>query len=144
MRRHTVVIALLFAPLGSCGSPTEPDLSGNLVLFRFGSLPLPVQIDELPNGNGQPSGCWNTLTQGSLNLSRDQGAFSYDTFYRDSCDGHILSVVSASGTFTQTGRDLLFRISGQNGDVTFPGTIVADTIVMTRAPGYLYAFMSSP
>lgn len=142
--RHVVVIGLLFVAVGSCASPTGPDLSGHLALFRFGDVPLPAPIDEIPNRNGQPSGCWNTLTQGSLDLSRDQGAFGYDTIYRDSCDGHILSVVSASGTFRQTGKDLTFRIAGQNGDVTFPGIIIADTIVITRAPGYVYSFVAGP
>ena len=123
----------------SCSLFTEsvPKADGSFDLVKYGDAVLPVQIDELPTRTGQPSGCWNTLTEGGLGLNAADHYFSYYLVFRDSCDGHVLSQGGASGHFQQFGSSLTFHVQTQQGDFPFAGRVLADTVVLEGTP-YFY------
>jgi len=127
-----------------CDLFTEPDagLDGNYPLVGFGADALPAKIFELPTRDGQPTACWYSLTEGSLQLDTRVGQqFEYTLMYRDSCDGQLLSTTNVSGTFTIANNDLVFVTSGGGGSlVTFPGRVRSDTVVVDRSLGFTYYF----
>ncbi len=114
---------------------------GSYALFKFGSGALPTKIFELPTQDGQPSGCWYTLTEGTLQLS--SGAdhrFEYTLVYRDSCDGRVLWTTNESGEFVQDGSTLTFTVTGVDSTVSFRGTVSGETVSVERGVGYSYSF----
>jgi hypothetical protein len=128
--------------LASCFLPTESAFStGHYALVRFGVDPIPVQLYELPSRQGQPTGCWYTLTDGFMELAKTPNTtFAYTNTYRNSCDGSVLFVESANGAVAQIGDSLSFTVTGVNNSFSFPGRLRQDTVIVVLDASHIYYF----
>jgi hypothetical protein len=123
---------------GQSHSDTVP-ISGRFVLFRYGGTPIPAPIAELPDHSQNPSGCWYSLTEGSLILTAETGLFNYVLTYRSSCDDRLLGTTAVAGRFHQVGPTLLFAIRGQTDSIRFNGAVHSDTVLIQwDSPGLYF------
>lgn len=113
---------------GQGPSATVP-ISGTFALFRNGGTLIPAPIAELPDHNQNPSGCWYSLTEGSLVLTAETGLFSYLLTYRNSCDDRLLGTTAVSGRYRQVGATLQFATRGVRLDFIRPGRPVENCFI---------------
>jgi hypothetical protein len=145
--RASVATYLFVVLAATCSPSTDPDpaASGVFVLTMYESpafprQALPVPIDPLFTREGQPTGCWRTLSNGALELSTiEPGSFSYYVVYRNSCSDGVLSAGGLAGHFVQKGTALTFTPVGSNN--TFSGQLVADTVVVELFEAQLFYFV---
>jgi hypothetical protein len=140
-KNQAIYLACILS-LAACSLFTEsseaPD--GVYAMSKLGDSLLPVHLSELPDPNGQPSGCWYTLTEGSLQLISSERWFGYSLLYRNSCTAEVLESTGASGSFARHGSALTFTISAQDGDVSFPGIYTGNVLIVQRSPQFTYTF----
>lgn len=139
------VILSLILGAGACSgeagqSPSDTvPVSGTFALFRYGGTPIPAPIAELPDHNRNPSGCWYSLTEGNLVLTRETGLFSYLLTYRNSCDDRLLGTTAVSGRYRQVGATLLFTKAGQTDSIRSNGAVLSDTVLIQwDSPGLYF------
>ncbi len=142
--RVQVILSLILGAAACSGeagqSPSDTvPVSGTFALFRYGETPIPAPIAELPDHNRNPSGCWFSLTEGNLVLTRETGLFSYLLTYRNSCDDRLLGTTAVSGRYQQFGATLLFAIPGQADSIRFSGAALSDTVLIQwDSPGLYF------
>jgi hypothetical protein len=139
---NSVLVIANAVCVASCFLTTDSSFAaGQYNLVRFGVDPIPVQLFELPPHQGQPTGCWYTLTDGTMELGRSPNAtFAYNNTYRNSCDGAVLFVESANGTVTQVRDSLAFTITGAGNPFTFPGRVRKDTVIAEVDVSHIYFY----
>jgi hypothetical protein len=117
------------------------------VVVKMGSHEVPAQLVQLPKSprDHTPSGCWETLTDGEFGLSPVDATFGYFLVFRNSCTGRVLWSGGNSGHYDRQGTSFTFRFSrgAQGGETIFPGTLVADTLIVIQAPD-TYSFKRVP
>lgn len=114
-------------------SSTGPDsgIDGTFKLSRFNDLPVPANMFQLPDINGQPTNCWKAVSEGTLTLTVTTLAFVYTVVFRNSCNQQVLESDRVEGRFEISGNDVtLFVVDGTvpGGERTITTTHVGNVI----------------
>jgi hypothetical protein len=125
----------------SCFLTGPSQLAGNYRLVKFGVDAIPVRLFEIPGRDGQSTGCWYTLTEGTLRLTEAPDSFHYELTYRNSCDNTVLFTNVVEGTWIRTGDGLTFVIPAQDTELRFSVESNDDRLVLRPDPSHVYTFV---
>jgi hypothetical protein len=129
MIRQASILALV---LSCSGSPADLDIeAGDYRLVAYAGSPIPVRLHELPDRQGQPTGCWLQVSGGDLKVSSAPSAFTFTVHRTNSCTGTTLSETRLTGHIDRAGGRIVFVAPHAEGELRFPVeyTIGRDVVV---------------
>jgi len=138
---QTKSVAVLASSLATACFLTGPSSPvGSYRLVKFGVDAIPVQLFELPDEHGQPTGCWYALTEGTLHLESAPAHFSYELIYRNSCTNAVLFDNVVEGHYEGDGEELTFFVNATDGGISFPVEWHDDRLIVREDASHVYTF----
>jgi hypothetical protein len=121
----------------SCGgSPAGLDIeAGDYLLIAYAGSPLPVQLRQLPDRQGQPTGCWMQVSGGDLKVFNARREFTFSVRRTDSCTGTTLNETILGGHIDRTGGGIVFVVPHAEGELRFPVEYTSGREVMVDYSG---------